>query len=62
VCRLITEPLDYDFSGNVAVLQKPRNKESEVYDFVISEAEAIKGLLSARVSMINQGQPRKVLH
>ncbi|MBL4678435.1 MAG: RagB/SusD family nutrient uptake outer membrane protein [Mucilaginibacter sp.] len=43
---LITEPLDYDFSGNVTILQKPRAKESEVYDFIISEAEAIKGLIS----------------
>jgi hypothetical protein len=40
---LITEPLEYDYSGNVTPLQKPRAKESEVYDFVISEAEAIKG-------------------
>jgi hypothetical protein len=39
---LITEPLEYDYSGNVTPLQKPRAKESEVYDFVISEAEAIK--------------------
>ena len=40
---LITEPLEYDYSGNVTSLQKPRAKESEIYDFVISEAEAIKG-------------------
>jgi hypothetical protein len=40
---LITEPLEYDYSGNVIPLQKPRAKESEIYDFVISEAEAIKG-------------------
>jgi hypothetical protein len=46
---LITDPLDYDFSGNVAVLQKPRNKESEIYDFVISEAEAIKGLFNSKL-------------
>ncbi|TFF37884.1 RagB/SusD family nutrient uptake outer membrane protein [Mucilaginibacter psychrotolerans] len=47
---LITEPLDYDFSGNVAVLQKPRNKESEIYDFVISEAEAIKVLFNSGIN------------
>ncbi|AYL99051.1 RagB/SusD family nutrient uptake outer membrane protein [Mucilaginibacter celer] len=41
---LITKSLDYDFSGNVSSLQIPRAKESEVYDFVISEAEAIKDL------------------
>jgi hypothetical protein len=46
---LITDPLTYDYSGNVTPLQKPRAKESEVYDFVISEAEAIKGSLPAKV-------------
>jgi hypothetical protein len=47
---LITEPLNYDFSGNVANLQVARAKESDVYDFVISEAEAIKGLLDVGLS------------
>lgn len=42
---LITEPMSYDYSGDVTPLQKPRNKEYEVYDFVISEMEAIKNLL-----------------
>jgi hypothetical protein len=42
---LITDPLVYDYSGNVTNLQTPRSKESEVYDFVISEAEAIKDQL-----------------
>ena len=42
---LITEPMTYDYSGDVTPLQKPRNKESEIYDFVISEMEAIKNLL-----------------
>ncbi|MDN3583128.1 RagB/SusD family nutrient uptake outer membrane protein [Mucilaginibacter flavus] len=42
---LITKTLTYDNSGNVVGLQIPRAKESEVYDFVISEAEAIKGSL-----------------
>jgi hypothetical protein len=41
---LITDPLAYDYSGNVTPLQRPRAKESEVYDFIISEAEAIKDL------------------
>jgi hypothetical protein len=44
---LITEPMQYDYSGNVTNLQVARSKESEVYDFVISEAEAIKSLLPA---------------
>ena len=42
---LITEPMDYDYSGNPDYLKKPRNKETEVYDFVISELEAIKTVL-----------------
>lgn len=39
---LILEPLTYDFSGDPTYLQYPRAKESEIYDFVISEMEAIK--------------------
>jgi hypothetical protein len=42
---LITQSLLYDFSGDPAYLQYPRAKEQEVYDFVISEAEAIKNNL-----------------
>jgi len=48
---LITEPLEYDYSGNVKPLQKPRSKESDIYDFVISEAEAIKNDLPADVNV-----------
>lgn len=40
---LILKSLLYDFSGNTESLQYPRAKEAEMYDFVISEAEAIKG-------------------
>jgi hypothetical protein len=40
---LITQSLLYNFSGDPTYLQYPRAKESEIYDFVISEAEAIKG-------------------
>ena len=39
---VITTPLTYDYSGDPSSLQFPRAKESEVYDFVISELEAIK--------------------
>lgn len=42
---LVLKPLVYDYSGKVVDLQLPRAKESEVYDFIISEAEAIKGVL-----------------
>lgn len=47
---LITEPLTYDYSGVVTNLQVPRSKESEIYDFVISEAEAIKTKLPTDAS------------
>jgi hypothetical protein len=42
---LILHSMTYDYKGDVASLQFPRAKESEIYDFVISEAEAIKGQL-----------------
>jgi len=42
---IITKPLVYDYSGSTDALQFPRAKEHEVYDFIISEAEAIKNLL-----------------
>ncbi len=48
---LITSSLVYDYSGNLTNLQVPRSKESEIYDFVISEAEAIKSLLPADVNV-----------
>lgn len=46
---LITTVLEYDPSkgGDISSLQIPRAKESEVYDFIISEAEAIKDSLPA---------------
>ncbi len=39
---IITKQLVYDFSGDPSSLQFARNKESEVYDFVASELDAIK--------------------
>lgn len=42
---LVTKQLIYDYSGNVADLQQPRAKESEVYDFIASEVDAIKDQL-----------------
>jgi hypothetical protein len=47
---LITKPLTYDYSGKVNDLQVPRATESEMYDFIINEAEAIKNDLPADVS------------
>jgi len=42
---LITQTLEYDYSGDPTYLQNPRKKESEIYDFVIAELEAIKTIL-----------------
>ncbi|OUJ74019.1 RagB/SusD family nutrient uptake outer membrane protein [Hymenobacter crusticola] len=42
---IITNQLIYDFSGDASALQNPRNKESEVYDFIASELDAIKGTI-----------------
>ncbi|SDF70012.1 RagB/SusD family nutrient uptake outer membrane protein [Chitinophaga filiformis] len=42
---LVTKQLIYDYSGNVADLQQPRAKESEVYDFIATEIDAIKDQL-----------------
>jgi hypothetical protein len=47
---LILEPMVYDFSGDPTYLQHARAKESEIYDFVISEAEAIKNDLPVNPS------------
>lgn len=44
---LILKTEVYDFSGDPTYLRHPRAKESEIYDFIISEAEAIKSLLPA---------------
>ena len=38
---LVTEQLDYDFSGDVTSLQVPRSTEAQVYDFIASELDAI---------------------
>ncbi|HEY5393726.1 MAG TPA: RagB/SusD family nutrient uptake outer membrane protein, partial [Hanamia sp.] len=47
---LVTEPLTYDYSGKVNNLQIPRAKESDMYDFIINEAEAIKNDLPADIT------------
>lgn len=44
---LILKTETYNFSGDPTYLRHPRAKESEIYDFIISEAEAIKSLLPA---------------
>lgn len=42
---LITKQLIYDFSGDPSYLQNPRAKESEVYEFIANEMDAIKDQL-----------------
>ncbi|MAM18192.1 MAG: RagB/SusD family nutrient uptake outer membrane protein [Gramella sp.] len=44
---LILESEEYDFSGDPSYLQHPRETEAAIYDFVISEAEAVKDILPA---------------
>lgn len=42
---IVTKQLIYDYSGDPSPLRQPRNKEAEVYDFIASEMDAIKGSL-----------------
>src|SRR5687767_12099569 len=42
---LVTTQLIYDFKGDVTPLQTPRSKEEEIYDFIASEADAIKDVI-----------------
>lgn len=42
---LVTSQLIYDYSGDPSALQLPRAKESEIYDFIASEVDAIKDQL-----------------
>ncbi len=42
---LVLEPLEYNYSGDPSYLRQARAKEHEIYDFVVSEMEAIKATL-----------------
>lgn len=42
---LILETLEYDFSGDASSLRRPRETEAAIYDFIISETEALKDIL-----------------
>ncbi len=44
---LIKQSLLYNYSGDPSYLQFPRAKESEMYDFIIAELEAVKADLPA---------------
>lgn len=48
---LILKTEEYDFSGDPSYLQHPRATESEIYDFVIQEAEEIKNMLPADATL-----------
>jgi hypothetical protein len=58
---LILEPMTYDFSGDPSYLQHARAKESEIYDFVLSEADAIKSALPADVNEKSRATKATVL-
>lgn len=58
---LVTDPMEYDYKGDASSLQRPRAKESEVYDFIISEAEAIKNQLPADANVKSRASKAAVL-
>jgi starch-binding outer membrane protein, SusD/RagB family len=47
---IITSQLLVDEKGDIAALQRPRNKESEVYDFIASECDTIKDVIGNATS------------
>lgn len=51
---LITNVLEYDFSGDPTYLQTPRAKEHEIYDFIYNEIQQIKDQLAGN----NESQTR----
>jgi hypothetical protein len=58
---LVTTQLVYDFSGDPTPLQVPRAKESEIYDFIYTELEAIKGDLADNSSSKTRANKYAVL-
>lgn len=50
---ILTKPQEYDPS-NIASLQVPRNKEVEVYDFIINESKAAAQVLPAERSNVGK--------
>ncbi|GAB3361277.1 RagB/SusD family nutrient uptake outer membrane protein [Arachidicoccus ginsenosidivorans] len=38
---IVTEAKTYDYNGDPSYLQQPRNKEAEVYDFVLAELDTV---------------------
>lgn len=58
---LILEAEEYDFSGDASYLRHPRETEAAIYDFVISEAEAIKDILPSDVDTKSRATKAAVL-
>jgi len=58
---LILESETYDFSGDATYLQHPRETESALYDFVISEADAILADLPSDVNTKSRASKGAVL-
>lgn len=58
---LILESKTYDFSGDATYLQHPRETEAALYDFVISEADAILADLPSDVNTKSRASKGAVL-
>ncbi|MAY89184.1 MAG: RagB/SusD family nutrient uptake outer membrane protein [Pseudooceanicola sp.] len=58
---LILESETYDFSGDATYLQHPRETEAAIYDFVISEADAIIADLPADTNIKSRATKGAVL-
>lgn len=48
---LLLDTMRYNFSGDATYLQHPRNKESEIYDFVINELDSAAQYLPTAASI-----------
>ena len=58
---LILESETYDFSGDASYLQHPRETEAAIYDFVISEADALKDILPSDANQKSRATKGTVL-
>lgn len=47
---LILETLEYDFSGDASYLRRPRETEAAIYDFIITETDAIAEILPSNAT------------
>tara|TARA_R110000744_G_scaffold374490_1_gene487320 strand:- start:20559 stop:22448 length:1890 start_codon:yes stop_codon:yes gene_type:complete len=58
---LILESETYDFSGDATYLQHPRETEAAIYDFVISEADALIAILPSDANVKSRATKGTVL-